>query len=89
MKAIFRRGSFRPTVPVTLKEGAAVTLSVRKDKSSSTKARGTGVRKARPRKENDVSARLRSIAELPMSPNGKDFSGRDHDRVLYGDKGAR
>jgi len=32
---------------------------------------------------------LAAIAALPMAAGGKEFSGRDHDKILYGDKGAR
>lgn len=29
------------------------------------------------------------IAARPMQPGGLTFNGRDHDQILYGDKGAR
>jgi hypothetical protein len=32
---------------------------------------------------------LAAIAALPMEIAGKEFSGRDHDKILYGAKGAR
>jgi hypothetical protein len=32
---------------------------------------------------------LAAIDALPMEIAGKEFSGRDHDKILYGAKGAR
>jgi len=32
---------------------------------------------------------LATIAALPMEDGGEEFSGRDHDKILYGDTGAR
>ena len=32
---------------------------------------------------------LAAIAALPMEVAGEEFSGRDHDKILYGEKGAR
>jgi hypothetical protein len=32
---------------------------------------------------------LATIAALPMEAGGEEFSGRDHDTILYSDKGVR
>ena len=32
---------------------------------------------------------LATIAALPMNTEDEEFSGRNHDKILYGDKGAR
>ena len=32
---------------------------------------------------------LAEIAALPMEGGGEEFSNRDHDRILYGERGAR
>ena len=32
---------------------------------------------------------LAEIAALPMESGGTEFSSRDHDQILYGEKGAR
>jgi len=32
----------------------------------------------------DVTEVIAEIASLPMEPGGQEFSGRDHDKVLYG-----
>lgn len=72
--AIYERGQFRPTQPIGLEEGAQVELVV--------------IRKlpgVMPRSPAEV---LAEIAALPTA-GGDPATGRDHDKVLYGQQGAR
>ncbi|HLL88642.1 MAG TPA: antitoxin family protein [Tepidisphaeraceae bacterium] len=67
--AIFERGVFRPTSPVTIAEGMPVELTV--DTPAPTTAPG------------GMAAALAEIASLPPGGPADGFSGADHDRVLY------
>ena len=67
--AVVEGGLLRPTVPIALEEGTHVELIIFQP------ANGTG----RPNPAEVIAA----IASLPMEPGGPEFSGRDHDRILY------
>ena len=73
--AIFEDGLLRPTEPVSFEEGTEFDVIV---VSSATDSH---VQRA-----NDV---LAEIAALPLEPGGREFAGRDHDQILYGERGAR
>jgi predicted DNA-binding antitoxin AbrB/MazE fold protein len=73
--AIFEGGAFRPTVPLKLAEGTRVELIIVKE--------GDGV------PNGDSAAEiLATIAALPTA-GGDPSTSRDHDRILYGELGAR
>ncbi len=69
--AVVEGGLLRPTVPVYLEEGARVELIIFQPSN------GTGRR--------NPAEILAEIAALPMEPAGREFSGRDHDKILYGE----
>jgi predicted DNA-binding antitoxin AbrB/MazE fold protein len=74
--AIYEGGVLRPIKPIDLPEGQQVEVLVlhRPDLAS-------------PLSPAQV---LAEIAALPMEPSERDFSGRDHDRILYGnERGAQ
>jgi predicted DNA-binding antitoxin AbrB/MazE fold protein len=71
IKAVFEGGVFRPTEPVTLREGTTVEVVVVPAEVSGADPRG-------------LAAEFRRIAALPIEPGGENFSNRDHDRILYG-----
>jgi len=69
--AVVEGGLLRPTVPVSLEEGAQVELIIIQTPDS------TGRR--------NPAEILAEIASLPMEPEGQEFCGRDHDKILYGE----
>ncbi len=73
--AIVENGMLRPEKPLTLEDGTAVQLVI------------LPARKAPPSMDK-VREAIARIAELPME-EGPEFSGRDHDKILYGEDGAR
>jgi len=78
--AVVEQGRLRPTVPLNLPEGTEVEVVI-------VPAAPPEPPKPQPTPES-VRAAVAKIAALPMEP-GPDFSGRDHDRILYGEGGAR
>ena len=75
VEAIYEQGVLRLIQPLSLAEGTRVEVIVIVREPT-----------AEGRKPADI---LAAIAALPMDIGGKEFSGRDHDKILYGDKGAR
>jgi predicted DNA-binding antitoxin AbrB/MazE fold protein len=75
VEAIYEQGVLRLIQPLSLAEGTRVEIIVITREPS-----------AEGRMPADI---LAAIATLPMEAEGKEFSGRDHDKILYGDKGAR
>jgi predicted DNA-binding antitoxin AbrB/MazE fold protein len=71
--AIYENGVLRPLTPLPLAEGARVEVTVT-DRGVSPPAEGAG-------RAGDL---LRAVAALPMEASEAGFSGRKHDRVLYG-----
>ena len=75
VEAIYEQGMLRLIQPLSLAEGTRVEIIVITREPS-----------AEGRTPADI---LAAIAALPMEAGGEGFSGRDHDKILYGDKGAR
>jgi len=75
VEAIYEQGILRLIQPLSLAEGTRVEIIVI-----------TRELTAAGRTPADI---LAAIAALPMEAGGEEFSGRDHDKILYGDKGAR
>jgi predicted DNA-binding antitoxin AbrB/MazE fold protein len=74
--AVFEGGVLRPTAPVPLNEGEQVEVIVIQPPTAA--------------EQRSPAQILSEIAALPIEPGGQVFSGRDHDRILYGgDRGAR
>jgi hypothetical protein len=78
--AIVEQGRLRPTVPLNLPEGTQVELVI---VPAAPQPPGEGWRDP-----ERVRAALARIDAIPVEP-GPEFSGRDHDRILYGEGGAR
>lgn len=72
--AIYQGGCFRPLEPVAVAEGTPVQLVVLPVANKSG------------RTPAEIIAEIVAKAEEPV---GEGFSGRDHDKILYGEKGAR
>ena len=75
VEAIYERGVLRLIQPLSLAEGTRVDVIVITQEPT-----------AEGRRPADI---LATIAALPMEDGGEEFSGRDHDKILYGDTGAR
>jgi predicted DNA-binding antitoxin AbrB/MazE fold protein len=75
VEAIYEQGVLRLIQPLSLAEGTRVVIIV--FTREPTAEGGTPA---------DI---LAAIAALPMEADGEEFSGRDHDKILYGDKGVQ
>ena len=75
VEAIYEQGVLRLIQPLSLAEGTRVDIIVMTRKS--------------PAEGRTPAEILAAIAALPMEVGGEEFSGRDHDKILYGDTGAR
>jgi len=73
VEAIYEQGVLRLIQSLSLAEGTRVDIIV----ITQEPAEG--------RTPADI---LAAIAALPMEVGGEEFSGRDHDKILYGDKRA-
>jgi predicted DNA-binding antitoxin AbrB/MazE fold protein len=68
--AIYEKGVLRPIDPVDLEEGTHVEVMV--------------VHAAPPPGGETAGRILAEIASLPVEGSGDPFTGRDHDKYLYG-----
>ena len=75
VEAIYEQGVLRLIQPLSLAEGTRVEIIVITQEPS-----------AEDKAPADI---LAAIAALPMEAGCEEFSGRDHDKILYGNKGAR
>ncbi len=70
--AVVEHGLLRPTEPVPLQDGTTVeVILVHPDNGQPPR---------------DPAKILAEIAATPIEPGGREFSGRDHDRILYGER---
>jgi predicted DNA-binding antitoxin AbrB/MazE fold protein len=72
--AVYANGVLRPTVPLPLEEGAEVQLLITPCAPAA--------------EQKSPAELLAEIAALPTT-GGDPYTSRDHDRVLYGEQGAR
>jgi predicted DNA-binding antitoxin AbrB/MazE fold protein len=75
VEAIYENGVFRPLQHVDLAEGARVEVIVI-------------TRESPPRKRTPAEI-VAEIAAMDVESDPEGFSGRDHDKILYGERGAR
>ncbi|MGD9637047.1 MAG: antitoxin family protein, partial [Pirellulales bacterium] len=78
--AIFDAGVFRPLAPVDLANGTPVQVQVLPMSGDSGSSATPGVLS----QHSQIEAMLSEIEQLPIEEPEDGFSGRDHDRVLYG-----
>lgn len=73
-EAIYENGVLRPLTTPGLREGEKVEILVvsRPDASPHTPSESATI--------------LARIAELPLQEDDRGFSGREHDRILYGEQ---
>lgn len=72
IEAVYERGVLRLKEPVALADGTIVEVTIRTSEPS------VG--------DKTPAEILSTIASLPVEGDGQPFSGRDHDKILYGEK---
>jgi predicted DNA-binding antitoxin AbrB/MazE fold protein len=80
--AIFESGVFRPLQPVDLAQGTQVEVQV--PISPSVEAMGELTPEELAHQQKAIAAMLAEIESLPINEPDDGFSGRDHDKLLYG-----
>jgi hypothetical protein len=70
----------RPPAGVVLPQGPLEVI---------VKPVGTDADRTPPEQDRGIADALAAIAALPMEVDDQGFSGSDHDKVLYGEQGAR
>ncbi len=75
ISAVYENGILRPDKPLTVSDGAKVNLIVLSSKEKKT--------------EKTSAEILLELAALPIEGKNDPFSGSDHDKILYGEDGAR
>ncbi len=79
--AIFDAGVFRPLEPVDLAEGTQVQVQVPRPVGDSSAELPP---EELARQQAAIKEMLAEIASLPIEEPDDGFSGRDHDKILYG-----
>jgi predicted DNA-binding antitoxin AbrB/MazE fold protein len=79
ISAIFDAGVFKPIGPVDLADGTEVQVQL-----PAKNVAGELSPQELARQQNAIAAMLEEIASLPVKEPDDGFSGRDHDKVLYG-----
>ncbi|MCY7274550.1 MAG: antitoxin family protein [Phormidesmis sp. CAN_BIN44] len=74
VQAVYKDGVLRLIQPISLAEGTQVEVVVMTRESKFEKTTPAEI--------------LSSIAALPLQGNGDEFSGKEHDRVLYPQQSA-
>ena len=78
VKAIFEAGLLRPLTPLELREGEEVDMTI------------NSRREAAPPDPKQVAKILAEIAAMSVEPkDGSETGSIDHDKILYGEHGAR
>ena len=80
IEAIFENGVFRPLQPVNLPENARVQVSVQDDKLAPLEIPAAELAK----QQDGIRRMLEETAAFPSQSPPDGFSGRDHDKILYG-----
>ena len=80
--AIFESGVFRPLQPVDLAAGTQVQVQLPAAESDAPAAKFSPDQLARQRAAIDEI--IAEVETLPIEEPDDGFSGRDHDKVLYG-----
>lgn len=75
VEAIYEHGVLRLMQPIDLAEGSRVRVIVSVEEKVAEQRTPANI--------------LATIAALPLEADGEEFSGRDHDVILYGTHGAR
>lgn len=77
--AVYENGVLRPLTQPQLKEGQHVDVIIVSQEENAHAKTG----------ETPIAKILADIASMPLEVADQGFSGRDHDRILYGDRGSK
>lgn len=72
VEAVYENGALRPLEPLGLREGEKVTVTVQADAGPPPKC------------GRELSMLFQQISASANLPPDDDFSGQDHDKILYG-----
>ena len=75
VEAVYEQGVLRLLQPLSLAEGSRVAVLIIATEQATERATPAEI--------------LATIAAIQPEEGGEEFSGRDHDKILYGEKGAR
>jgi predicted DNA-binding antitoxin AbrB/MazE fold protein len=78
--AVFDAGVFRPLEPVDLAEGTQVVVQVPRRVAAEDELPPDQLA----RQQTAIEELLAEIESLPIEEPNDGFSGRDHDKILYG-----
>jgi predicted DNA-binding antitoxin AbrB/MazE fold protein len=81
--AIFDAGVFRPLEPVELAEGTHVVVQVQASPAPESSPAELSPEELA-RQQAAIAEMLAEIERLPIEEPDDGFSGRDHDKILYG-----
>jgi predicted DNA-binding antitoxin AbrB/MazE fold protein len=79
--AVVENGLLRPTEPLGLPNGTRVDLTIAQSAGAEAVVSSTSP-------IDTVKKMVAAIAAIPVEPGPK-FSGREHDRILYGANGPK
>lgn len=74
-EAIYEKGVLRLIKPMSLADGTRVEVVIITSQTSA--------------EDKTPAEILDTIAAMPMEAKGKEFNGKDHDKILYSDQGAK
>jgi predicted DNA-binding antitoxin AbrB/MazE fold protein len=83
--AIYEHGILRPVTPLNLPEMTEVVCTIHEKNGTEQPAFGPSSDELRHQKEA-LDAMFREVDRLPQTPRNDGLSGRDHDRILYGNR---
>ncbi len=86
LDAIYENGALRLLEPLELPEGARVRVALETNGDANGSAAPPTA--SGPKSPEEILAIIQEIAALPIEGKTDEFSGRDHDEVLYGKEGA-
>jgi predicted DNA-binding antitoxin AbrB/MazE fold protein len=83
--AIYENGILRPTAPLDLPESVEVSVTIHQRNGIDHQQVVPNADELR-RQQEALDRMFREIEQLPQSPRNDGLSGRDHDRILYGNR---
>ncbi len=87
LDAIYENGALRLLEPLELEEGARVRVALETNGDLGNGALA-GQENSGPKSPEEILAIFQEIAAMTIEGKTDEFSGRDHDKILYGEDGA-
>lgn len=82
--AIYEHGILRPLTPLNLPESAEVAGVLQLAHDATSESQQLSSVELR-RQQEALNAMFNEVDRLPQAPRNDGLSGRDHDKILYGD----